>query len=112
MDNEEQIKEIKELKAQVESLIEITNDTHDRIKFNQAGIRGLLLAVRTLFAAVAFGVVVIGVPIAEGQWNGKEFSFTRDTSNPWIAFGGGLVAASLFAGEKPSDLLKLFIPKK
>jgi hypothetical protein len=42
-----------------------------------------------------------------------SFYLPGDTSNPWIAFGSGIAAARLFAGEKSKRFTsKLIHPKR
>lgn len=102
MDNEEQIRQLKE---QVEELTKGYKVNRDRIKAIQT-------AVRALLAMAGFGAIVWGIPIASLKWNGEEFSFTRDTTSPELVVVGGLVAAALVSGEKPSDLLKAIVQRK
>jgi hypothetical protein len=46
------------------------------------------------------------------KWDGKEISISRDTANPELILIGGLLAASVFMGEKPRDLIKAIVARK
>ena len=96
---------MEDLEARVRALEEGHNLNRSRIDQNRNG-------VRTLLAVAVFGAIVWGVPIASVKWNGDELHFTRDTTNPELVIIGGLVAASLFMGDKPIDLLKAIVNKK
>lgn len=100
----------------MEALTKGYEKNRDRIQSNrdgiqavQAGIGAVKTGVRTLLALTAFGAIVWGIPIAEVKWSGEEFSFTRDTTDPSLVIVGGLVAAAVVSGDKPIDLLKIFM---
>lgn len=99
------MEELEALKARVELLEEGHNRNRSRIEQNRNG-------VRTSLAVLVFGAIVWGVPIASVKWNDDELHFTRDTTNPELVIIGGLVAASLFVGDKPIDLLKAILQRK
>lgn len=96
---------MEELEARVRALEEGHNRNRSRIDQNRKVVRASL-------AVLVFGAIVWGVPIASVKWNEDELHFTRDTTNPELVIIGGLVAASLFMGDKPIDLLKAIVNKK
>lgn len=75
----------------------------NRIKQNRSRFQVLL-------SLAAFMAVAIGGPIASIKWTNstKEFELTRNMS-PEFTIIGAVIAASLFAGDKPKELLKLLI---
>lgn len=93
------------LETQLKELTDGHKTNRDRIQENRAGVRASL-------AVLVFGAIVWGIPIASVKWSDDEFHFTRDTTSPELIVIGGLVASSLFAGEKPIDLIKSMIQKK
>lgn len=103
MDNHEP--RIAALESQLKKLTDGHKANRDRIQENRAGIR-------TSLAVLVFGAIVWGIPIASVKWSNDEFHFTRDTTSPELVMIGGLVAVSLFAGEKPIDLIRSIIEKK
>lgn len=96
---------IEELEVRITALEEGHKRHRDRIKENRTGIRASL-------AVLVFAAVVWGVPIASIKWNNEEFHFTRDTTSPELVLIGGLLAASLFMGSSPTDLIKSIITRK
>lgn len=99
------MEDLEALKARVRVLEEGHNRNRSRIEQNRNG-------VRTSLAMLVFAAIVWGVPIASVKWNDDEFHFTRDTTSPELVIIGGLVAASLFMGDKPMDLLKAIVNKR
>lgn len=99
------MEDLEALEARVRALEEGHNRNRSRIEQNRNG-------VRTSLAVLVFGAIVWGVPIASMKWSNDEFHFTRDTTNPELVLIGGLVASSLFMGDKPIDLLKAILQRK
>jgi hypothetical protein len=94
----------------LESRMKALEDGHlanrSRIQENRQFIRASL-------AAIVFGAIVWGIPIAHVKWDGDDgFEFKRDTTSPELVIIGGLIAASLFMGDKPIDLLRSMLNKK
>lgn len=96
------------MEPDLESRIKALEDGHqrnaNRIARNREG-------VRTSLAVLVFMVIVFGFPIASAKWSGGDFEFTRDTESPELVIIGGLAAAAIFMGDKPIDLLKLWMRK-
>lgn len=88
------------------------DDLESRIKMLEDGHKANRAGVRTSLAVLVFGAIVWGVPIAAVKWNNEEFEIKRDTTSPELVIIGGIVAASLFMGEKPIDLLRSIVSKK
>jgi hypothetical protein len=93
----------------LESRIAELEEGHGR---HRDRIRDIRKGVRTALAMIAFVAVVFGIPIATMEWDGREVSISRDTANTELILIGGLLAASLFMGEKPTDLIKSILTKK
>jgi hypothetical protein len=98
---------LQEAQHRIQSLEENHNKNRQKIQENQQGVRASL-------AVLVFSAIVFGLPVASVKWSGddRKFEFTRDTVSPHLVIIGGLVAAALFAGDKPIDLLRSILNKK
>lgn len=92
----------------LESRLAALEQAHHR---NRQRIAANSQLLRAILAMLVFSAIAWGLPIASVKWSGREFEFSRDTDNHVLPIVGGLVAASLFLGDKPIDLLRKILKK-